>query len=404
MKNLLSIALLSCALRALAAETNNVSTLVDEALRKNPELQFYEAEIAAAKANRKTAGALANPEVNGELGQKRVASAEGVAWAVSVMQPFEWPGRLGLRKAIANRDIELAELGLERFRVALASRVRLTAYRVFGAQEKAKAAREVADRLQSLREVLVQRDPAGVTPLLETRVIEATDLTMQRKASESMLERQSALLELNHLRGVSPTEPLVVGGGDIEFRPLDNVESLRAAAQTNNFELRTRVLEVAQSGLRISLAKNERFPTWSVGPAYSEERAGENERILGMAISVPLPLWNRNSGNIAAARAKQLQAETALLVAQREIDGKVAEAAGRYQAKFEEMGKWRADAIEHFRQAAELADRHYRLGAVPATTYIELQKQYLEAVEALLDTRKEALDAWQELQLLTGKL
>jgi cobalt-zinc-cadmium efflux system outer membrane protein len=156
--------------------------------------------------------------------------------------------------------------------------------------------------------------------------------------------------------------------------------------------------------LRISLAKNERFPTWSVGPAYSEERAGENERILGMAISVPLPLWNRNSGNIAAARAKQLQAETALLVAQREIDGKVAEAAGRYQAKFDEMGKWRVDAIEHFRQAAELADRHYRLGAVPATTYIELQKQYLEAVEALLDTRKEALDAWQELQLLTGKL
>src|SRR5437867_2607246 len=44
--------------------TNQVTLdeLVKEALEKNPELKFYETEIAAAKAGRKTAGALANPE------------------------------------------------------------------------------------------------------------------------------------------------------------------------------------------------------------------------------------------------------------------------------------------------------------------------------------------------------
>ena len=46
--------------------------------------------------------------------------------------------------------------------------------------------------------MLVQRDPAGLTPLLETRVIEATEPTVQRKASEATLATQSALLELNH--------------------------------------------------------------------------------------------------------------------------------------------------------------------------------------------------------------
>jgi len=35
-------------------------------------------------------------------------------------------------------------------------------------------------------------------------------------------------------------------------------------------------------------------------------------------------------------------------------------------------------------------------------TYVELQKQYLEAVEALLDTKREALEAGQELQRLSG--
>jgi len=110
--------------------TNAVTldTLVAEAWQNNPELRFYGAEIKAAKAGRKTAGVLANPEFNGSVGQKSVRgaglSAEGVAWSVSVVQPFEWPGRIGLRKAIANRDVELAQLGLERFRVALTGRVR----------------------------------------------------------------------------------------------------------------------------------------------------------------------------------------------------------------------------------------------------------------------------------------
>ena len=66
------------------------------------------------------------------------------------------------------------------------------------------------------------------------------------------------------------------------------------------------------------------------------------------------------------------------------------------------MAKWRPESVAEFRKAAELADRHYRLGAVPIATYVELQKQYLEAVEALLDTRREALEAAQQLQLLTG--
>ncbi|MEI9961619.1 MAG: TolC family protein [Limisphaerales bacterium] len=124
------------------ANVNQMSLddLVNEALANNPELNFYRAEIAAAHAGRKTAGTFANPEVSSGIGQKRVSgggvSGEGVTWSVSVLQPFEWPGRLGLRKAIANRDIELAELGYERFKVALAGRVRALAYGLFAAQEK----------------------------------------------------------------------------------------------------------------------------------------------------------------------------------------------------------------------------------------------------------------------------
>ena len=390
------------------ANTNAVAleALVAEALERNPELKFYEAEIAAAKAGRKSAGLWSSPELSGSVGQKTVRdrglNAEGVAWSVSVAQPFEWPGRIGLRKAIANRDIELAELGLDRFRVALTARMRQLAYGLFAAQEKAGTASEVAERFQALREVLVQRDPAGLTPLLETRVIEATELTMQRKASEATLARQAALLELNQLRGHPPDARLSVAEPQLTFRPAESAGTLVAMARTNNFELRLRAVELAQQGLRVDLAKNERFPAISVGPNFSEERAGDRERIIGLGVSLPLPLWNRNKGNIEVAAARQMQAEVSLNTTERELQRKVVEAALTYETKRREMARWRPDAVEHFRQAAELADRHYRLGAVPVSTYVELQKQYLEAVEGLLDTKKEALDAAQQLELLTG--
>ena len=390
-----------------ATNATPLDALVIEALDKSPELKFYEAEITAAKAGRKTAGLLANPEVTGTFGHERSTdnnglSAEGVAWSVQVMQSFEWPGRLGLRKAIANRDLELADIGLRRFRMALAGRIRTVAYGLFAAQQEAGAAKEVAERFTALRETMVQREPAGLTPLLETRVIEATELTMQRKASDANLAAQTALFELNQLRGQPPEQQLFIQEPELLFSPTIDQDSLLALARTNNFELRVRAVELAQQGFRVELARNERFPSLAVGPTISEDHGLERNRVIGIGVSFPLPLWNRNGGNIEAAEARQIQAQASYAVAQREVERLVAAAALTYQTKLQEMARWRPDSVQHFREAAEVADRHYRLGAVPISTYVELQKQYLEAVESLLESRREALEAGQQLQLLTG--
>ena len=392
------------------AVTNQVllDDLVNEALEKNPELNFYRAEIAAARGGRKSAGAWANPEVSAEIGQKRVKDSsgallgEGAAWAVSVNQTFEYPGRLSLRKAIANRDIQLAELGFVQFKLALAARVRTLGYNIFIAQEKLAAAREVADRFQALTDVLVQRDPAGVTPVLETRIIEASTITLQRQASEASIAAQSAWLELNQLRGQPPGASVRVSGAQLNFRQSPALETLLDAARTNAFELRIRQTELEQQGFKVSLAKNERYSSVTVGPFLSQEKAGDKETRVGLGVSMPLPLWNRNTGNIETAKAREQQAQTSLLVTQREVERRVTENALALQVKLEEMSKWRADSVQKFGEAAELADRHYRLGAVPISTYVELQKQYLEAIAAILDTKKEALEAAQTLEQLTG--
>ena len=383
-----------------------LEALVADVVERNPELNFYRAEIAAAKGERRTAAAWANPELSATIGQKQVRggglSDEGLTWSVSVQQTIEWPGRIPLRKAIANHQVQLAELGLAQFEMALAARTRALAYAALAAQEKEAVAKEVAGRFEQLREVLVQRDPAGLTPLLETRIIEATELTLKRKTSEAALAVQGARLELNQLRGVPWTNMLRLEPASLTFTNAPHLDALLAATRTNNFDLRMRQSEVGQQGFKVSLARKEGYPAFTVGPYFSQERAGDREQQAGLAVSLPLPLWNRSKGGVEVAEARQRQAETSLLVLQREIERKVVTAALTYEAKLREMAKWRADSLVEFRNAAELADRHYRLGAVPIATYVELQKQYLEAVEALLDTRREALEAGQELQRLTG--
>lgn len=385
-----------------------IESLVADVTANNPELKFYEAEIAAARAGRQSTGLLANPELGADVGRKATTALDGTspgggaAWSVSVKQTFEWPGRLSLRKAIANSDVQLAELGLARFHAALAARARVLGHDLYAAQEQAAATREVADRFEALLEVLTQRDPAGLTPQLETRIIEATALTMQRRASAAELSIRTALLELNQLRGLPPQTPTHVERAKLVFRPAETLDELLDLARTNNFDLRMRAADLAQQGFRVELANNERYPAFSIAPFYSQERAADNERVFGVGISFPLPLWNRNAANVAASQARHQQAETIVLVTQRDVERKLAAGALAYETKLAEMAKWRPDSLKQFRQAAALADRHYRLGAVPVTTYVELQKQYLDAVEALLDTQREALVIAGDIELLTG--
>ena len=200
MKYFLSLFLLTN-LVLTAASPEPLDALVADIVAKNPERSFYQAEIETAQAGQRAAGTLANPELGLTLGRKRVTDAggvlagEGTAWSVTISQTFDWPGRLSLRKAIANHDIALAELGLARFKAALAARARTLAYGLHAAHERADATAQVASRYQALRELFLARDPGGITPLLETRVIEAQELALQHRATEARLAVQAALVD-----------------------------------------------------------------------------------------------------------------------------------------------------------------------------------------------------------------
>ena len=383
------------------------AALVRQALAYNSELKFYAAEIAAAKGTLKTAGTIRNPELNTEAGYKNTRdnsggpSGQGATWSVSVNQTFEYPGRIALRKAIAKGDVNLAELHLQQFRLTLAARVRTLAYSISIAEERSMAAREVADRFQGLGGVLAQRPPAGVTPLLETRIIDANTLNFRRQEREAALAARTAAAELNQLCGRRADATLQVSAGELNLLEV-SLRTLVDAARAKAFDIRIRQRELAQQGFKVALARNERFPAIAVGPYYSQENAADKEERAGIGISLPLPLWDRNIGNIETSKAREEQAQASLLATQREVERRVTQSAVTFEMKREQIANWQADTVAKFREAAELADRHYRLGAVALPVYVETQKQYLEIVGALQEMKKDALQAAQELEILTS--
>ncbi|HEY7001513.1 MAG TPA: TolC family protein, partial [Candidatus Udaeobacter sp.] len=301
-----------------------------------------------------------------------------------------------------NHDLGLAELHLQQFRLTLAARVRSLSYAMSSAHERTTAVHEVASRTQSLNDVLEQRPLAGVAPRLEAEIIAANLLTFQRQERESTLAEKTIAAELNQLCGRSANASLTVNTRPIVFTAFSE-RRLVEAARSNAFDIRIRQVELAQQGFKVALSKNERFPAIAVGPFYSLENAIDREQRVGLGVSLPLPLWDRNEGNIASSKARQQQAEASLAVAAREVEKRVTQAAVTLEAKRTEIKTWKAGAMAKLRDASELAARNYSLGGVPLTTYVEIQKQYLEAIGAFNDAQKDALEAAQTLEILTGQ-
>lgn len=404
-KTLLSLSFASCLMISTAAlaEKHVVDQLVKEALSKNPEIAAYEAEIEAAKAAHEVAGVMQNPEVSFGVGRNSISSpgndSTGMAYSASFSQPIDWPGRRGLREAIADQDIALAELGLERFKFNLASRVRVLAQKIAANQNVSKASSKVSKRYDELRKTLGERRPAGVAPQLELGAIKAAAAVAGMKATEANVALRASVMELNRIAGLKVTEETEVSVSGFELKELPSDTALFRKAAEHNYDVRIKRSELEQQGYKVELAENERYPTFSVGPFMSQERAREDQTIVGLNVSVPFPMWDSGAAKVSSAKAKQTQAEVNLNLVQREVEARLAEAAMVFRTH---QNRLQSSGLDGISSAAEEAERHYQLGGVPISTYITMQDKYLEAVEAVSNAKVKALEAGLRIEEMTG--
>ena len=105
------------------------------------------------------------------------------------------------------------------------------------------------------------------------------------------------------------TAPLQLTDARVAFTEPPPLPRLLQSARAYAVEIRIREAELAQQGFKVSLSKNERYPAITVGPFYSYEKAADREQQVGVGISLPLPLWDRNAGNIETGKAREQQAQ-----------------------------------------------------------------------------------------------
>ncbi len=388
--------------------TRTVDGLVRHALSTNAELRAWEAEVAAAKGQRTQAGFFKNPEVSTEIGGREVRDSEnvlqgnGTTFSIAVTQTFEFPGKGTLRKAIANKNVEIAELGLEQFRLALAGQVRLLAYEHLAAVSEAEAAESVYRQSNELSLPLAPQVDFGARQQIEIRLIQASLVELALAIKEAAQRREETRAKLNALLGLPQSMPLRIR--DPLTPPHNRLDANRLvlAAQEDNPLLKIRRRELERSARELKAARLDVAPDFAIGPFFSRDVAGDTEQNIGATISATVPLWDWNIGNIQNARARRDAAEALRVKAERDTEAEILSRFKAYELTRRQLGMIPSGLLQNVREASTLANTQFRNGSINAQLYLDTQSAYLDALRA---SQNAVLDAWRallDLNLLTG--
>lgn len=391
-----------------AAPISSVEGLVNQALAENAELRVFEAELAAARGQRTQAGFFKNPEVSTELGAREVRDSEnilqgdGTTFAVSVMQTFEFPGKGTLRKAIANKNIEIAELGLEQFRLALTGQVRVLAYEHLAAVAEAEAAESVYRQSSELASQFNSQSNFGARLQIEIRLVQASLVELGAAIKEGALRREETRTQLNALLGRPQKLPLRINDPLTPPAKTLNENTLVFAAQKNNPLLKIRQRELERSSRELTAVRLDIAPDFAIGPFFSRDVAGDTERNIGGAISATIPLWDWNIGNIQSAKARTEIAQALRVKAERDIEAQILSRLKAYELTRRQLGMIPSGLLDNIQEASTMAGTQFRNGSIGAQLYLDTQSAYLNSLRA---SQNAVLDAWRsllDLNLLTG--
>jgi cobalt-zinc-cadmium efflux system outer membrane protein len=358
----------------------SLTELQKVAAENNPTLRQAETEIRTAQARRQQSGLYPNPTVGYTGDEIRGGSIGGGKNGFFVSQPIVTSGKLGKSRKILAEEVRLSEVEAEEQKMRVENAVRIAFYRVLAAQEMVEAQRDLARIAQDNAETerrLSNTGQADEPEVLQAEV-EARRMQMAVRVRENTLRQ-----EWRGLTAVlgKPDLPLQVVAGNLETDlPQLNEEQVVETIAKGSPAVRIASISTARAQAVLTRAKAEPVPDLQVraGAEYSGEQIAGIKRPVGWEgiaeVGVTLPLWNRNQGNIAAAR--------------QDIDR-----AQREEKRIELTLRERAAAmLDQYASARIMADE-YRDGILPRATkaYSLLVDKYgkmLASYPVVLDSQK----------------
>jgi len=376
----------------------SVANAVSMALTNHPAVLALEANLQASQALRKQAGIRPNPEAEFGAGYKDTEVDSGYEVDAALNFPIERRGKREARIGIAESDVLTAEAELAQVQRDLELQVRMLAYDYLTASADAEIAREIAERSRAMIDLLKQRPAAGPAMVIELRIIEASLVEFQNSAREFESQRDSSKVALNILLRRNLDSPLLLMD-DLQVPSAQHDLASLSASLEKSPALMKRLAEATRATREASAAALEAKPDFGIGPYVSREDAGDAETTVGLAISIPFTRRNRNQGMIAAAQARQTGAEAQLESARLSARTELVQLHHLYEAAVAQVDSITPELVSNLHDAADLADRQYRLGAIPVQLFLDMQREFLSVQllrhNALLEALKKSAElAW----------
>lgn len=371
-----------------SAKRYGLDELLAIAAEKNPSVAVFRANVGAASGDAISAAALPNPEleIEGGRGESLDGSESRDEYSVSIGQPLEWPGKRYFRKKAAKAALEAARYDSDNFMLELRFEVKAAFYRLLLGKKEAEIAGENLKTVDELLETVEIRVEAGESPgfeLVKARVESLKAAKALRSAEKRVLITGTRLNSL--LGNALPDNFDVQGEFSSAEQDLDKNELLEAALEKHPLLLRQKK-EAEARGNDLKRERQSRFPDVTVKGFFDRELDKES---YGVGLSLPLPLWYRNRGEIATASGELAAAEAELFKARVELSRALEEAYRNYEIALDEIEVYEKGLLRQAEEALEIAEFSYRQGESGLLDYLDAQRVYRET---LLDYNRARFD------------
>jgi cobalt-zinc-cadmium efflux system outer membrane protein len=359
-------------------------------------------ERAAARAAVDAAGAAPNPnlEVTGAYGRARDSDASRIEWGVGLSIPLGWivQRRARIDAAEAQAGAVGAQMGALRRDILL--QLHAAFWGLVHEQERVAALVELDRQTAALAATVQRRVEAG-----ERRPVESVRLEVEseRVAGElgvarSKLEARRAQLAL-WLR--LPAGKKLRAVADLDKLPRPMARSVvRSRARLRHPAIEVSRARIQALAAEVQVERSERTPDMSVGLFTDHEL---DRSAYGVSLSVELPLWNWNTGNIHRAQSALAAGRERMRARQLELESKAVELQMSCQASVALAARYRDRMRPRAAEAARIIERSYEIGDSTVLDVIDARRTFLETRTQFLAALVKAQTDCSRLAVLVGE-
>ena len=398
------VVMVSGGLLLVGAPFANASTLtLDQALQtafaRNPDLAAAQWEIGIAEGDRQQAGLIPNPEVSWEAEDTRRDSR---TTTVMLSQPIELGGKRGARIDVASRAQDAAGIELQRKRNALRADVIQAFTSAQTAQQRLQLSRQSLQLAEHGLRVALGRIEAGKSSPVEGTRAQVQRSEVRLELSRAERDQANAYQQLAQVMGAplpaSTTVQTATQSMPAVPPPTRLLERLNETA-----ELRLATLQIDQREASLGLEKAQRIPdlTVSIGSQYSEL---ERERVNVVGLSMPIPLFNRNQGNVLAAARRTDQARDLRNATELRLRSEIQTTLEQWQTANGEVQAFNQTILPSAQRAVDSATRGFEMGKFGFLDVLDAQRTLISARTQYLQAVAEATDARVRIERIFGDL